>query len=245
MRTNGQEKRIGVYICHCGSNIASVVEIEQLQQFALQLPNVVLARDYKYMCSEPGQELIKMDVQEHKLNRIVVCACSPLLHEKTFRKAAQAAGLNPYLVQMANIREHVSWVTSDHALALEKSKSHLAAAVTRVSHHEPLETQSVEITPRVLVVGGGIAGIEAALTIAESGKEVILVERNPTIGGHMAMFDKTFPTLDCSACILTPKMSSVKDNPNIKLLAYSEVEEVSGSVGKYHINIRRKAPIYR
>ncbi|HQH70813.1 MAG TPA: CoB--CoM heterodisulfide reductase iron-sulfur subunit A family protein [bacterium] len=241
MKTNGQERRIGVYVCHCGSNIAGVIDVEQLTEFARKLPHVAVARDYKYMCSDPGQELIRRDIQEHKLNRIVVCACSPLLHEKTFRNAAQSAGLNPYLVQMVNIREHVSWVTQDHDLALNKSRSLLAAAVRRVAYHETLETRYVSITPRVLVVGGGIAGIEASLTLAEAGKEVILVEREPTIGGHMAMFDKTFPTLDCAACILTPKMTAVKSNPNIKLLTWSEVESVDGSVGHYKVRIRRRA----
>lgn len=245
MKTNGQERRIGVYVCHCGSNIAGVIDVVQLAEFAQKLPHVMVARDYKYMCSDPGQELIRRDIQEHKLNRVVVCACSPLLHEKTFRNAAQSAGLNPYLVQMVNIREHVSWVTQDHALALNKSRSLLAAAVRRVAHHESLETRYVAITPRVLVVGGGIAGIQASLTLAEAGKEVILVEREPTIGGHMAMFDKTFPTLDCAACILTPKMTAVKSHPNIKLLTWSEVESVDGSVGHYHVKIRRRARYIR
>jgi len=235
------EVRIGVYVCHCGTNIAGTVDVESLTEFARQLPGVVLAKNYKYMCSDPGQDLIKQDIAEQKLNRVVVTACSPLLHEATFRKAAAAAGLNPYLVQMANIREQVAWVTEDQAAALEKAKAHLAAAVLRVALHEPLERKKVDITPSVLVVGGGIAGIQAALTLAEAGKEVILVEREPTIGGHMAMFDKTFPTLDCAACILTPKMTAVKDHPNIKLLTYSEVIAVDGAVGKYKVQVRRKA----
>ena len=171
---------------------------------------------------------------------MVVASCSPLLHEATFRKAAADAGLNPFLVQMANIREQVAWVTRDPDAALEKAKSHVAAAVRRVGLHQPLERKSVRILPRVLVVGGGIAGVEAALTLAEAGKEVILVEREPSIGGHMAMFDKTFPTLDCAACILTPKMTAIKDNPKITLMSYSEVESVSGAVGNYTVRIRRK-----
>ncbi len=236
-----EEPRIGVYVCHCGSNIAGVVDVHSLAEFGKTLPHVVLAKEYKYMCSDPGQELIKRDIEEHNLNRIVVTACSPLLHEKTFRHAAEEVGLNPFLVQMANIREHVAWVTKDRQFALIKSKAQLAAAVRRVAGHEPLERTYVSITPRVLIVGGGIAGIQAALILANAGKQVFLVEREPTIGGHMAMFDKTFPTLDCAACILTPKMTDVKDHPNITLLTYSEIESVEGSVGSYRVKIRRKA----
>ncbi|MEW6236445.1 MAG: CoB--CoM heterodisulfide reductase iron-sulfur subunit A family protein [Candidatus Omnitrophota bacterium] len=241
MKGNGQEKRIGVYICHCGSNIASVIDVKALAEFGQSLPHVKVSREYKYMCSDPGQELIRADIRENHLNRIVVAACSPLLHEKTFRHTAKSAGLNPFLFQMANIREQISWVTKDSGLALDKAKSYLAAAVHRVALHDPLETRSVSIIPRVMIVGGGIAGIEAALTLAEAGKEVILVERQPTIGGHMAMFDKTFPTLDCAACILTPKMTAVKDNPKIRLLTYSDVQSVTGSVGNYHVEVLRHA----
>ncbi|MBD3268254.1 FAD-dependent oxidoreductase [bacterium] len=241
MNGNGQERRIGVYVCHCGHNIANVVDVNTLAEFAKTLPHVKMAREYKYMCSDPGQDLVRMDIKEHNLNRIVVAACSPLLHEKTFRNAAASAGLNPYLVQMANIREQISWVTQDNVLALEKAKAHLSAAVHRVAYHESLTPNSVPITPRVLIVGGGIAGIEAALTIADAGKEVILVERDPTIGGKMAMFDKTFPTLDCSACILTPKMTAVKDHPKITLRTYAEVESIDGAVGSYKATVRRRA----
>ena len=232
--------RIGVYVCHCGSNIASVIDVEGLAKFAEGLPGVALSRHYKYMCSDPGQELVKRDILEFRLNRIVVAACSPNLHEATFRRAAEDAGLNRFLVQMANIREQVSWVTEDKAAALEKAKAHLAAAIRRVAGHKALQRQFVRIMPRALVVGAGIAGIEAALTLADAGREVILVERDPSIGGHMAMFDKTFPTLDCAACILTPKMTAVKLHPNIKLMTYSTVESVEGSVGNYHVKIRRK-----
>jgi len=239
MITADNRPRIGVYICHCGSNIAGTVDVESLAEFSRGLPNVVLTREYKYMCSDPGQDLIKKDIAEHNLTRVVVTACSPLLHEKTFRRAAEAAGLNPFLVQIANIREHVAWVTKDKGRALGKAKAQLAAAVRRVAGHELLDRQFVSITPRVLIVGGGIAGIQAALTMADAGKEVILVERQPTIGGHMAMFDKTFPTLDCAACILTPKMTAVKDHPNIRLLTCSEVESVSGSVGSYKVAVKR------
>ncbi len=232
--------RIGVYVCHCGSNIASTIDVEALAKFAEDLPGVALSRHYKYMCSDPGQELVKRDIREFNLNRLVVAACSPNLHEATFRRAAEDAGLNRFLVQMANIREQVSWVTEDREEALRKAKAHLAAAVRRVARHESLQRQFVQIYPRVLVVGGGIAGIEAALTLAEAGREVILVEREPSIGGHMAMFDKTFPTLDCAACILTPKMTAVKLHPKIKLLTYSNVESVEGSVGHYRVKVRRK-----
>lgn len=232
--------RIGVYVCHCGSNIAGVVDVEALATFAAGQPHVVLARHYKYMCSDPGQELVKRDIQEFNLNRVVVAACSPNLHELTFRRAAESAGLNRFLVQMANIREQVSWVTDDQEEAQHKARAHLAAAIRRVAGHQPLQRQFVQIVPRALVVGGGIAGIQAALTLAEAGKEVILVEREPSIGGHMAMFDKTFPTLDCAACILTPKMTAVKLQRNIRLLTYSSVESVEGSVGDYTVRVRRR-----
>jgi len=241
MITSDETLRIGVYVCHCGSNIAGTVDVEALAKFAEGLPHVALARNYKYMCADPGQELVKRDIVEFGLNRIVVAACSPNLHEPTFRRAAEDAGLNRFLVQIANIREQVAWVTEDKQEALEKAEAHVAAAVHRVAQHEPLQRQFVRITPRAMVVGGGIAGIEAALTLADAGQEVILVEREPSIGGHMAMFDKTFPTLDCAACILTPKMTAVKDHPKIKLLTYSEVEAVSGAVGSYKVKVRRKA----
>ncbi len=239
-RDESERLRIGVYVCHCGSNIAGALDVESLARFAEGLPHVALARHYKYMCSDPGQELVKRDILEFNLNRIVVAACSPNLHEPTFRRAAEDAGLNRFLVQMANIREQVAWVTEDKSAALDKAKAHLAAAVRRVAGHEPLQRQFVGIVPRAIVIGGGIAGIEAALTLADAGKEVILVEREPSIGGHMAMFDKTFPTLDCAACILTPKMTAVKLHPRIKLLTYSAVESVEGSVGNYRVKIRRK-----
>lgn len=240
MNSAQSDLRIGVYVCHCGTNIAGVLDVAALARFAEGLPGVVLARDYKYMCSDPGQELVKQDILEHGLNRIVVAACSPSLHETTFRNAAEAAGVNRFLVQMANIREQVSWVTEDREEAAAKARAHLAAAVRRVARNEALERQFVRITPRAMVVGGGIAGIQAALTLADAGKEVILVERQPSIGGHMAMFDKTFPTLDCAACILTPKMTAVKTHPNIKLLTYSDIESVEGSVGSYTVRVRRR-----
>jgi len=235
------EPRIGVYICHCGSNIAGTVDVEEVARFAQGLEGVVVSRDYKFMCSDPGQELIKNDIKELGLNRIVVAACSPTLHEPTFRRVCQEMGINPYLFEMANIREHVSWVTEDKEKATEKAKALVSAAVRRVFFQEPLETREVPVNPNTLVVGGGIAGIQAALKIADSERKVYLVEREPSIGGHMAQLDKTFPTLDCSACILTPKMSSVGSHSYIELMTYSEVEEVSGYIGNFKVKIRKKA----
>ena len=238
---NGHDApRIGFYVCHCGHNIAGTVDVAAVQKFAATLPNVVVARDYKYMCSDPGQELIVTDIHEHKLNRIVVASCSPLLHEHTFRVATEKGGLNPFFFQMVNIRENVSWVSDEGPAATAKACDLVRAAIRRVTAHRPLETKHVRIHPDVLVVGGGISGIHAALTLANAGKKVTLVERDPTIGGHMAMFDKTFPTLDCAACILTPKMSAVKNHPNITLWSYSEVTEVSGYVGNYTVKVKRK-----
>ena len=193
------EPKIGVYVCHCGSNIAGVVDVEQVTSFARDLPSVAIARDYKFMCSDPGQELIKNDIKEHGLNRILVASCSPRLHEPTFRRVLASAGLNPYLFEMANIREHCSWVIEDKLAATEKAKSAVSASVRRVYYNQPLETKKVPINPNTLVVGGGISGIQAALEIADSGYQVYLVEREPSIGGHMAQLDKTFPTLDCGA----------------------------------------------
>ncbi len=193
------EPKIGVYICHCGSNIAGIVNVEKVTEFAKNLPSVAVARDYKFMCSDPGQELIKNDIKELGINRVVVASCSPRLHEPTFRRALVSAGLNPYLFEMANIREHCAWVHEDSEKATDKAKALVNAAVRRVFYHIPLETREVPFNPNTLVVGGGIAGIQAALEIADSGHKVYLVERDPSIGGHMAQLDKTFPTLDCSA----------------------------------------------
>ena len=235
-------ERIGVYVCHCGSNIAGKVDVEQVAQWAgEQLPGVVVARDYKFMCSSLGQKMIEDDIRKEALTRVVVAACSPHLHEKTFRRACANAGLNPYLLQMTNIREHCSWVHKDVEAATAKSKAMVSAAVGRVKYQEPLEPFYVDVNPATLVVGGGIAGLQATLELADAGYPVYLVERLPSIGGHMAQFDKTFPTLDCSACILTPKMSEVGQHENVTLLTYSELEEVKGSVGSFQVKIRRKA----
>jgi heterodisulfide reductase subunit A2 len=231
---------MGVYICHCGNNIAATVDCGEVAQYAAGLEAVVVSRDYKYMCSDPGQAMIEQDIRDHKLNRVVVASCTPLLHERTFREVLNRSGLNPFFFQMVNIREHDSWIHSDKVAATEKAKDLVRAAVRRVALHKALSPQRVAIDPTVLIVGGGIAGIHAALTIANGGKKVYLVEREPTIGGHMAKFDKTFPTMDCAACILTPKMTSVGSHPNITLWTYSEVTKVDGVVGSYKVTIRRK-----
>jgi heterodisulfide reductase subunit A len=233
--------RVGVYVCHCGLNIASKVDIESVVEFAASLPGVAIAREYKFMCSDPGQELIERDVREGLVNRVVVASCSPLMHEATFRRATAAGGTSPFHFQMASIREQVSWVTEDEGDATEKAKALIAGAVRRVVFQGHLERRHVPVHPDVLVLGAGISGIQAALTLADAGKQVHLVEREPSIGGHMAMFDKTFPTLDCAACILTPKMVQVGQHPNIDLLAYSELEEVSGYVGNFDVTVRKKA----
>jgi len=192
-------EKVGVYICHCGTNIAGTVDVEAVTNFAAGLEGVTVARHYAYMCSDPGQALIKDDIRGKGLERVVVASCSPLMHEVTFRRACAEAGLNPYLFQMTNIREHCSWVTDDRAKATEKAKALVSAAVRRVRLQEPLETRHAEVRQSALVVGGGIAGIEAALRLADAGKHVYLVEREPSIGGHMAQLYKTFPTLDCAA----------------------------------------------
>jgi heterodisulfide reductase subunit A2 len=235
------EPQIGVYVCHCGLNIAGKVDVERVVEFAATLPHVAVARNYTFMCSDPGQDLIQQDIRAGRVNRVVVASCSPLMHGATFRRATAAGGISPFQVQMASIREHVSWVTDDAGDATEKAKALVAGAVSRVASHEALERRQVPVHPDVLVVGGGISGIHAALTLANAGKHVYLVEREPSVGGHMAMLDKTFPTLDCAACVLTPKMVSLGQHPNVELLAYSEVDEVSGHVGSFKVKIRRKA----
>jgi len=235
------EPKIGVYICHCGSNIAGVVDCAKVTEYARGLPKVAVARDYKYMCSDPGQNLIKEDIKNLGLNRVVVASCSPRMHEPTFRRVCQEAGLNQYLFEMANVREQCSWVHTDKAMATEKAKALVSAAVRRVYYQEPLETKEAAVNPATLVIGGGVAGIQAALEIADAGHKVYLLEKDASIGGHMAMFDKTFPTLDCAACILTPKMTSVGQNKNIELMAYSELVELSGYIGNFKAKIRKKA----
>ncbi|MEP0813825.1 MAG: FAD-dependent oxidoreductase [bacterium] len=232
--------RVGVFVCHCGTNIAGTVDVAKVVAYAATLPGVVVAKEHKYMCSDPGQSMIQQDIEEHKLDRVVVSSCSPLMHESTFRGTVADAGLNQFLFQMANIREQCSWVHEDRQLATQKAMKLVRAAVARVIHHTPLEIKTVPVNPATLIVGGGIAGIEAALALGKAGHPVYLVEREASIGGKMAQFDKTFPTLDCSACILTPKMVSTAKNKNVTLFTFSEVEEVSGYVGNFKVKIRKK-----
>jgi len=233
--------KIGVYVCHCGTNISGKVNVAHVTDFARTLPDVAMAREYKFMCSDPGQILIQDDIKNLGLDRIVVASCSPLMHEPTFRGACERADMNRYLFQMANIREHCSWVTMDSNAATDKAKALVAAAVAKASMLAPLPRKTVPVNNATLVVGGGIAGIQAALDIADSGRPVYLVEKEPSIGGHMARFDKTFPTLDCAACILTPKMVQVGQHPNIHLMSSSEVQGVSGFIGNFKIKVRHKA----
>jgi len=241
MITRKNDHRIGVYVCHCGTNISHTVDVAAVVEYARTLPDVVAVREYKYMCSEPGQDLIKQDIEEQNLTRVVVSSCSPLMHEETFRNACEDAGLNRFLFQMSNIREQCSWVHSDRQKATEKAKRLIAAAVRRVHHHESMEQREAPVHPDALVVGAGIAGIEAALKLAEAGRKVYLVAKEPSIGGHMAQFDKTFPTLDCAACILTPRMVQVGQHPNIELMTYSEVEDLSGYIGNFKVKVRQHA----
>ncbi|HOD37005.1 MAG TPA: CoB--CoM heterodisulfide reductase iron-sulfur subunit A family protein [Syntrophales bacterium] len=233
--------RIGVFVCHCGLNIAKTVRVPEVVEFAKTLPDVVVAQEYKFMCSTPGQEIIQGDIKKHRLDRVIVAACSPLMHEKTFRKVIENAGLNQYLLTIVNIREHVSWVTEDEEVGTRKAKALINGAVYRARLLNPLTSRFIDVNPNVLVVGGGIAGIQAALEVADAGKKVYLVERTPSVGGHMIQFDKTFPTLDCSACILTPKMDAVNQHPNIDLMTYCEVTEVKGFVGNFTVTVKQKA----
>jgi len=233
--------RIGVFVCWCGSNIAKTVDVERVAAEAGTIPGVVHSADYKYMCSQPGQAMLREAIAAHRLDRVVVAACSPRLHEATFRNCIAAAGLNPFMAEMANIREHCSWVHGDRSVATPKALDLTRMAVARVRRNEPLIQTEIPLTKRALVVGGGIAGIQAALDIADAGYPVTLVERTPSIGGRMAQYDKTFPTLDCAACILTPKMVECASNPNIRIVTYAEVEGVSGYVGNFEVTIRRRA----
>lgn len=238
---NNEKLRIGVYICDCGVNIAGVVDNPSLTKYAETLRDVVVARQYKFVCADPGQKMIIEDIKEHNLNRIVVAACSPNMHEATFRKACETAGLNPYLFEMANIREHCSWVhMKEPVKATKKAKDLVRMAVAKARLLEPQENPRVKVKDRALVIGGGIAGIQAALDLADQGYKVTLVEKNPSLGGKMAQLDKTFPTMDCSSCILTPKMVSVSRHENIELLTYAEVKEVDGYIGNYRVKIEKK-----
>lgn len=234
--------RIGFFICHCGRNIAEVVDIKKVLESAKKMLMVVYIGEQEYSCSEPGQAGIRKAIMEQRLNRVVIGACSPRMHEITFRKTLSSAVLNPYLLEIANIREHCSWVHSDDKdKATEKAIELVKMAVAKVIRDEPLFPRPIPITKRALVIGGGIAGIQASLDIAQAGFEVVVVERSPTIGGRMAQLDKTFPTLDCSACILTPKMVELAHHPKVRLLTYAEVEGVRGFVGNFEVDIRLKA----
>ena len=235
-------QRVGVFICHCGTNIAASIDCAQVAANVQDYPGVAYSTDYKYMCSEPGQEMIKQAIQEHQLDRVVVASCSPRMHEPTFRRCIADAGLNPYLLEMANIREQCSWVhPDDMERATAKATDLVKMAIAKVSHDAPLEKSLSPVTKRALVVGGGIAGIQTALDIANNGYQVDILEKEPTIGGKMAQIDKTFPTLDCSACILTPKMVEASSHPNIHLITYAELAKVEGYVGNFDVTIKMKA----
>ncbi len=237
-----KEARIGVFVCHCGTNIAGSIDVEAVKEYAKTLPNVVHADDYQYVCSTPGQTMIADAIKEHNLTGTVVAACSPRLHEPTFRMATKVGGLNPFRFEMANIREQNSWVhMHDREGATEKAKDSVRIAVAKASLLEDLIPKSVPVEKAAMVVGAGVAGMQAALDLANAGIKTYLIERSPTIGGRMSQLDKTFPTLDCSQCILTPKMVDVGRNTNIELMTYTEVEEVEGYIGNFEITLRKKA----
>lgn len=232
--------RIGVFICHCGSNIAGTVDCAKVASLAASFPDVVYSTDPMYTCAEPGQAAIEEAIREYRLDGIVVASCSPRMHEPTFRRTIERAGLNRYMLEMANIREHVSWIGKDVEANTNKSAELVRMAVAKLRHNEALHASSFDVTKRTLVIGGGVAGIQAALDCADGGVEVVLVEREATIGGKMAKLDKTFPTVDCSACILGPKMVDVAQHANITTYAYSEVESISGYVGNFTVTIRKR-----
>ena len=238
---NNEEIRVGVYVCHCGVNVGGVVNCPEVAEYAKTLPNVVVAKDYKYMCSDPGQSLIQDDSKEHNLNRIVVAACSPRLHEPTFRRCVEEAGLNKFLFEFANLREQDSWVhITQPAEATAKAKDLTRMAVAKARLLEPLEASKVAVDKKCLVIGGGVAGIQSALDLADMGFKTYMVERNPTIGGRMGQLDKTFPTLDCSMCILAPKMVDTSKHENIELITYAEVKEVDGYIGNFTVKVEKK-----
>jgi len=239
--TGKEQPRVGVYVCHCGINISAVIDVEKLRDYAATLPNVVIAKDYSFMCSDIGQQMIKDDLVTGDINRVVVAACSPRMHEPTFRTVCKEAGLNQFLFEQANIREHASWVNmKDPEGAYEIAKDHLRMAIAKVRELKPLDVQMVQVEPACLVIGAGIAGMNSALDLGDEGYKVYLVDKSPTIGGHMAQLDKTFPTMDCSSCILTPRMVDVARNENIELMTYSEVVKVDGYVGNFDVRIKKK-----
>lgn len=233
--------RIGVFVCHCGENISATVDCAKVAQTASNFPGVVHSIDYKYMCSDPGQNMIKDAIKEKKLSGVVVAACSPRMHEPTFRRACQEAGLNPFLCEMTNLREHCSWVHERTEKTTEKAIDLVRTLVEKVKRNQPLFPIKVPVTKTALVIGGGIGGIQTALDIANAGHNVIMVEREPSIGGHMSQLSETFPTLDCSQCILTPRMVEVAQHPKIKLYSFSEVESLDGFIGNFKVKIRKKA----
>lgn len=234
-------QKIGVFVCWCGSNIAATVDVEAVSQALSKEPGVVFSTNYQYMCSQTGQDLIRDKIKQCGLTGVVICSCSPRMHENTFRKTCEKAGLNPYLVEIANIREQCSWIHKDKAAATEKAIILGRAAIAKVQLNAPLHAGTSPVKKRALVIGGGIAGIQTALDIADAGFPVDIVEKQPTIGGKMTQIDKTFPTLDCAACILTPKMVDCAQNENIRIFAYSQVEAVQGFVGNFKVTIRKKA----
>ncbi|HEX7498850.1 MAG TPA: CoB--CoM heterodisulfide reductase iron-sulfur subunit A family protein, partial [Polyangia bacterium] len=233
--------RVGVFVCHCGENIAGTVDVAAVAKAALDMPGVVHAIEYKYMCSDPGQTMLKDAIVEKKLDGVVVAACSPRMHEPTFRHTAQEGGINPYQCEMANLREHCSWVHEKGEPTTAKAVDLVRIQVEKVKRNHPLQPIRVPITKKALVLGGGIAGIQAALDIANAGSPVLLVEKSPSIGGHMSQLSETFPTLDCSQCILTPRMVEVARHPLITLYTYSELEKLEGFIGNFKATIRKKA----
>jgi heterodisulfide reductase subunit A len=232
--------RIGVYVCHCGINIAATVDSEAVAEYAATLPHVVVARDYMYMCSDPGQEMIQQDVRDYGLNRVVVASCSPRMHETTFRTTIEEVGVNPYYFEMANIREQVSWVHTDRTVATQKAREIIAGVVAKAALLEPLEERQVGVTPAALVIGGGIAGLEAALDIADAGYQCYLVERQPSLGGRMAQLNKTFPRMEDAGALVGSEMARAMAHPNVEVLAYSEVANVEGYIGNFEVTVRRK-----
>ncbi len=234
-------KRIGVFVCHCGHNIAGMVDVRKVVEEVRKHPSVVYAIDYTYMCSDPGQIMIRDAIKNEKLDGVIVASCSPTLHENTFRKTVALAELNPYQLECANIREQCSWVHKDKDRATEKAITIIKSMVEKLRLNQSLKPTVIPIKKKALVIGAGIAGMQTALDIANSDYEVVLVDKNPSIGGRMSQLSETFPTLDCASCILTPKMVEVGQHPNITLMTYSEVEDVSGYVGNFNVKIRRKA----
>jgi len=234
-------RKLGVFVCHCGINISSMVDVKKLTEYAKTLDGVVISKDYKYMCSDVGANLIKDSIKKHKLDGVVIACCSPRMHEHTFRGVVEAGGVNAFNLEIANIREQCSWAHEDKTRATANAIAMVRGAVAKAKLLESLQPSKISVTPEALVIGGGITGIQSALDLAEQGHKVYLVEKTPSIGGRMAQLDKTFPTLDCSGCILTPKMMEAANHPNVELLTYSEVTSVEGSIGNYTVKVTKKA----